>query len=235
MGFTQDTPSVYLTHWPNWEDGVRVSYLWRTGVLTTISAGKEQRSCYLSQFLRKMQFELTNLSYGDSNRILRNLQRYVSLPWGVPLFTDAIQLSAPVIATDMVLPLSARVASLNFVAGQKLIILDPEGNPTAYEVATISSIGADSITVSTGLTSGWDGDCWVCPLILGFVNKEDILYLTSEYSSLKLAVTELSTGVTQTETATTTSTTTSTSTSTSTFTSTSTSSSSSTTTTTTAA
>lgn len=199
MAFTQDTPSVYLPYWPNWEDGVTVSYQWRTGVLSTIATGKEQRSCYRSTFIRKMQFELTNLSYAESNWILRNLQRYISKPWGVPLFTDAIALSAPVIIGDTVLPLSTRIASLNFIAGDQLILLDPMNNPRRYEVATIDSIGADSITLTSGLLGNWSIGKWICPLILGFVSKEDIIYLTSEYSSIKLTVTQTPTGITTTE------------------------------------
>jgi len=194
MAFVADNPAVYLTYWPDWSDQVKVRYRWQTGIQTTI-VGKEQRSAYRSQFVRQISFSLTNLSFAESAWLLRNLQRHGSEVWAVPLFSDVVALSVNANQGTSLLSF-LDLTDLNFVEGAQLILLAPDTDTTLYEVATIQTVDLvnQQITLGGNLTHSWTIGQFVCPLILGYVNKEDILYLTSEHSSGTLTVTQVDTG-----------------------------------------
>jgi len=196
MGYVADNLAVYLTLWPDWADGIRVKYAWQTGILTG-RTGKEQRSAYRSKAMKSLSFNLNNLSFAESAWLLRNVQRNISSPWGVPFWPEGIALSAQAAAGQKVLQFTSDLTDRDFVAGDSVILLDPDLY-TTYEAGVIASIDLVNyrITLVSNLVLTWAAAKWVCPLIPGYIQKEDISYETSEYSGCAITVNPVMTGVT---------------------------------------
>src|SRR5690606_4471876 len=134
---------------------------WLTDVLEAPTGGTQHRRVRTSP---RTTIRFDALESGASRRWLdAQLRAHGAGRWWVPVAIDARQLGSAVSAAATVLP--AAVDGARFVAGGR--VLGIGGNPRAFEVRTIQTVGASSITLTAGLDQGWPAGTLLLPLRAG--------------------------------------------------------------------
>lgn len=147
---TLDPIAVYFLLEPDWDAGISVYHVWRTGILRSMVGG-EQRSEYYSWARLKIRFSLASMNYTEWAWLQRSLNRYLHDIWGIPIWPDAATLSSDVDAGASVLPVDA-TAYRHFVEGDKCIIIKSD-DFTVYEAFDILTLAADQITIDGTLVN----------------------------------------------------------------------------------
>lgn len=144
---------------PDWTDGVSETLSWKTDVMISPSGAEQRIARRLSP---RRLYEFTVLAGHTDARMLEN-QLFLAggITWDMPVFPDVAQLSAPISAGSQVIaiPTSGR----DFVVGDNLLLKDGFGMMARQQVATIQSLDAQSITVTSAL-SAWPAGSFLYPM-----------------------------------------------------------------------
>lgn len=122
---------------------------WLTDVLQAPTGGTQHRRLRESP---RTTVGFSALASGAIRRWLEaQLRAYSAARWWVPVAIDARDLNTSVSAGATSLPVT--VAGARFVVGGRVLVVGED--PRSHEVATITAVGASSLTVSPGLASAW--------------------------------------------------------------------------------
>jgi len=149
---------VYLTIPPQSQT---VAHRWRTGIQKAVN-GQEKRSALLTWprvILRNM---ITPTGSREINWLKRKIIKYADALWGIPIWADKTELTAPAASGQKILAVAA-TADRHFYADRQCVIADP-ADPLSYEVGTIDVLAAQQITLVANLGATWPSGSWVLPL-----------------------------------------------------------------------
>jgi hypothetical protein len=202
------TINAYLFVFPDWSEPVKIVHIWRTTMLIALD-GSEQRAGLFSKKKRRITYLLKSLSYSETAKIKRRLFKYIHLTWGIPVWPDGTELSAQAASGQKVLNVDS-TENRSFSVGGKVVVL---GGHTNYEVGTIASKTATSITLEENLTNTWAKDTRVFPLLIGKSQSVQTMKMASgRYGTIAVEFESHEDGQTVTQSTTTASTTTASST-----------------------
>ena len=171
---------------PDWADDVTVEYLWKTVVAQAVT-GSEKRSGLWAFSHRALSFQCESRSGMEAAMLRQRLQGSLGLIFGVPFWPDAVTLSADCEAGATSLPVSS-TADRRFPAGGLAIAV----SGSAYEVFTLDSVGATSLTLEAGIQQDWPAGTMICPFFQGRMDSTggEITGETGESAGISIRITE---------------------------------------------
>jgi hypothetical protein len=182
------TPSDVLVFPPNWNRGVRFGKAWRTNIMKAVT-GVEQRSALFSQPIRRIRYTLNLLNNADTNKLKRILFTGIQNQMGIPLWNDAVDLTAQAISGASTLSVSEG-QYMEFDKLPLAVLL----NGHNYEIVAVKSTAASQIEIYGTLQSTWEAYSIVAPLMLGrlrpaqrlqFATDEIVLYSVEAVETLE--------------------------------------------------
>ncbi len=153
---------------PDWSSAVGLEYLWKTVIKQAVT-GAEKRSSLWSVPHRTFEFQCEARNGMEASMLRQRLQGSLGLIYGVPLWSDAVALSAGCDAGDRTLPVTDTVNRLFPADGLAIIV-----SGAAYEVLPLDSVGANSLTLAADLPQDWPAGSFVCPFFQGRMDKNQI-------------------------------------------------------------
>lgn len=156
MAFTPAGPRIWPLP-PDWSNGVKESLTWGTDVMHASATAVSQHVSYRIGPVRTFAFEV---GAGKANRRIADMLLAGHRgPWLLPIWPDVQRLSAPVSAGASAI--TCRTDGFDFVAGGQAVLWL---GASQWEVATITTVGVSSVTLSAPLTSGWGAGTRLYPL-----------------------------------------------------------------------
>lgn len=148
---------------PDWSGGMRERLTWATEVIPA-AFGKDQKRSMRRSPRRELSFAVS--AKGDDRAVLDNLMQGRGADrWLLPIWVDVHHLPVPLAAgaTTIALP----TVGTDYAAGRKVLLYR---SAREFEVATVQSVGASSIT-TTAITRPWAVGARVFPLRLARLSK----------------------------------------------------------------
>lgn len=150
--------AILLNVMPNWVEGFKEVFEYRTDILTSFNK-KEQRRSLMSQPRRKITY--TGLMQGELQNQLKNkLFSWMDKPLSVPLWYQQSTLLEPVDAGSNEIVLD--VKNYDFQVGVDICIWVDFNN---FELVEIESIGGNNVTLKSPLSNSYNSGISVYPTL----------------------------------------------------------------------
>lgn len=168
---SDSTPADELALWepaaiiqPDWSDVLEVESVWHTDIRTARSTA-EQRRIRRERPRLNLTTPLPAIKRDDLMHAAMRIQRTTDARSLAPLWVDMTKLSSAV--SSSATTLNCDTTYRRFFQGARVLIIETTNDtiPTTWEVATIDSLTASSITIASGLTNGYTAAARVVPLI----------------------------------------------------------------------
>jgi len=153
-----EQPSDYFVHPIYWANDVIFDRSFVNSISTSVT-GREQRNILTTLVRRKISYSVITRNQEESYYLKGHLRLYLHLVWGVPLWIYDMTLTANASSTTLNVN---STAYRELLVGQGVILVT---NYKTYEVGTIDSFDATSITLSSGLSSTWIAGTKVYPVL----------------------------------------------------------------------
>lgn len=155
--------AIIFPHPPNWESPPEVGRGYEDNTVATISLA-EARDSHGDVPLLDARFSVLALDRDEAASLARTLERTRALPVGMPMWTEAVQLTAAAIAGDSVLAVGT-TSKRKFTTARPFVLLWQDWR--TWAIAEISVLLANQITLTSGLLAGWPAGTQVVPVRFG--------------------------------------------------------------------
>lgn len=143
---------------PNWEEPVTERLEWVTDILASDNGAEQRRSLRIAP---RTEFEFALAVEGPERAFLDNLLiTHGAGTWLLPVW-HAVEVVAVSVASGASTLTCGPTADSLFEAGMSVVIMN---DAFTWETATIQSVGASSITLTTALTNDWAVGTRVMPI-----------------------------------------------------------------------
>jgi len=152
----------YLCLPTNWGTALSYKRIWRTSIQTSVEA-KEKRSALFTWPRRSLQFEILTMTSLETQFLFRKLYKNLHNTWGIPFWAEEQLLTSNANSGQAVIDVESTLKS-DFEVGGEVAIIDQYNH---YEVGTILSMTATSITLTENLIATWESGLYVYPILKG--------------------------------------------------------------------
>lgn len=168
---------------PDWEPGIEERAQFLTDIMRAYSDSEQRLQLRKSPRI-KLAFRVRTLEKRDTEALDALLWGWQARIYGVPLWTDSQPLLASVSTGDSTVQVDT--SQRRFEAGGLVAIWRDQHT---WEVQTIDTLDASSLTLLTPLQNDWaaDGQTWVIPVLLGRVNPQtNVLSMSNETEEINI-------------------------------------------------
>lgn len=146
-GYAADGPILW-PYLPDWSQPVNESLAWLTDVMQAATGGQQARAL---RDAPRRGFSFRSVVRGDARRIADAVRFDIGIRrFMLPIWPDVQWPSTPIAAGATLIP--CRTAGFDFVEGGQVALYS---DVNAWEVATIASIAADSLTLTAGTVGAY--------------------------------------------------------------------------------
>ena len=165
----------------NWAAEIAETEEWLTDVLEAWD-GTEQRLALRSYPVRTLEYDLLIHEPAELAQLQHLLAAPRSRELGVPWWPDASDLASTLASGSTVVPVPT--SGRGYAAGEQLLFHDRK---TTCEAKTIQTVGADSVTLTTGTTGTWPAGSYILPVRTGLIaDAQDLTHLTDTAAELRV-------------------------------------------------
>lgn len=154
-----EAPSAYFLHDIYWGNGLSYRRGWRTTIMRSI-ANTEQRSTLNFYIRRIIGWDVITRNQEEMYYLKKILFRFLHKVWGVPIWPYEMVLSSNHTSGSILNVVTTANRKLNEGASPEIIIMS---DYKTYEVGSLSSYNATSITLSSPPTNDWPAGTKVYP------------------------------------------------------------------------
>ncbi|MBU2548353.1 MAG: hypothetical protein KKB20_08095 [Proteobacteria bacterium] len=170
--------SAYFTLPPDWSDGLTLIRSWKTSVITNQNGG-EQRSSLHTWPRRSMRLSFANLDWRQTAYCWRMLWAHIHQVLGLPMWMHAAVLSAEAASGQKIVNVDS-TENRDWEAGLDAIMVRPWDMDFAYEVGTIASMTAASLTMEDNLSITWPAGTLVCPVLAARIDPSQTVRASTD-------------------------------------------------------
>lgn len=171
--FNDETPSIIITgdrivafsFMPNWSEGMTERLEWSTDILTSQSGFEQRAALYLSP---RRYFESEFIFHQNERQYFNNMMSWGAKVWAIPLWPYVQFINKPIAKNDTVIYCNTK--GIEF-GGLVLLWRDT----FSYEIAEVTSVNTNSLTLKRPLQNDWDTGTRVYPAKPAMFNNQPSL------------------------------------------------------------
>lgn len=155
--------AIIFPHQPNWADLVEVARGYDDSIDDTISLAEERKS-YGDVPLLDARFTVLAIDRDEASSLARTLERTRAVPVGLPIWTEAVTLTAAAGAGATALAVSETTAR-KFTTARPFALLWQDWR--TWAVVEILAVAANQLTLVNGTLAEWPAGTQVVPVRFG--------------------------------------------------------------------
>jgi hypothetical protein len=179
-------PIVVVPFPPDWTVGPRLRIKHSTGVFEALDLSEERHRRF-PRPLYGISFEASVLTSKEQGALRKLFELSKEKPVGVPLWTEAVRLTAGVAAGSTNLPVTSTAVTLFQVFNYAIIWSDW----ATWEIVELDAVAANALTAADPTVSAFASGSLVLPFVIGFAKRPEFTGLSAESSSVPIEFEEV--------------------------------------------
>jgi hypothetical protein len=179
-------PIVVIAHAPDWNSNVSLVVEHNTRVFETLDLS-EDRMRTRPRPLYGIKYNTLNLTGQQQGTLRKQFELSQGKPVGVPLWTEAVFLTATEAAGSTELAVTSTSATLFQVFNYAIIWADWN----SYEIVELTAVAANLLTLDAATENEWPAGTMVMPFAIGHAKRPDFTGHSTDVSSVPIEFMEV--------------------------------------------
>ncbi|AZS50636.1 hypothetical protein DM558_07520 [Entomomonas moraniae] len=175
FAFDEERPSIIITgdrivafaFMPNWQDGITETLEWSTDILTSESGFEQRSALYLTP---RRTFEADFILHQNERQYFNNMMSWGARNWAIPLWHYIQTLNVAAQQGDNFIGCTTQ--DIEFSEGGLILLYR---DFTTYEIAEVSAISEDGLTLKRPLQADWKKGTRLYPAKSAYFAKQPSL------------------------------------------------------------